>query len=679
MNRLAGLFIVLSCVFTISFSAVPGKIHLASLFSDNMVLQQQRLVPVWGTGDPGAKVIVTATWGASAETNVDSSGKWMIRMQTPKAGGPYVMQVRMGDTLLQYQNVMTGEVWLCSGQSNMEMPLQGWPPNTFVEHSAEEISAATNGNIRLVSVPRASSLTPLSTFEGRWVECNPKTIPGFSAVAYFFGKALFAKLHVPIGLIFSSWGGTPAEAWTGMDTLARFSEFDTVLSKIVATRARLGEFDRWLSQFRVIDMRANTSPTRWVGLKFDDDSCARPDFPDSLWHTMQLPRLWETTEVGNFDGVVWFRRTVEIPKAWVGKSLTLELGPIDDMDITYVNGSRVGAYETEGFYSQDRVYTVPDSLVRDSLVCIAVRVLDYQGGGGIWGNGKRLCLRSTVPDSIIPLEGSWRYLPVADLVSGKLYVLGDQDLKYFTRPMLPIEVSSQTPSSLYQGMILPLVPYSLRGVIWYQGESNVSNPDQYARLFPAMIRNWRDVFHEPDLPFYYVQIAPFAYGGRSHSELLREAQLKTLSLKNTGMAVTMDIGDPNNIHPADKIDVGDRLARWALAKTYGLKIEPSGPLPTKVSRTRRFVVIRFDHAGKGLVLKDTTNGTGFTIAGADSVFHPASVRLSKQSIRVFAPSVSNPLAVRYAFTDTSHATLFNKDGLPAPSFRTDGWEMAKSK
>ena len=390
---------------------------------------------------------------------------------------------------------------------------------------------------------------------------------------------------------------------------------------------------------------------------------------------MTLPRLWESTEMGNFDGAVWFRRTVEIPKSWVGKGLVVELGPIDDMDITYVNGAHVGGYETEGYYSMNRTFTVPPVLVKDSLLHLAVRVLDIQGGGGIWGNRQRMCVHPVGSDSTIALDGPWRYLPVADLVNAKFYVFGPWGDKYFSRPILPIDVSASTPSALYQGMILPLIPFSLRGVIWYQGESNVSNPGQYARLFPAMIRNWRDVFRSPDLPFYYVQIAPYAYGGTSHSELLREAQLKTLMLKNTGMAVTLDIGNSQNIHPSDKQDVGARLARWALAKTYGKKLECSGPIPSKVTRTKTAVEIRFDHAQNGLVLKDTTRGTGFEIAGADSTFHPASVRLLKDRIQVFNPAVQRPLAVRYAFTDTSMGTLFNKDGLPASSFRTDDWKV----
>lgn len=674
MKRLVALLLIVGPGVSLNAFSASGTFQVAPLFTNHMVLQQQRAVPVWGTGDPGKSIVVEGSWGKEARTTIDSSGKWMVHLQTPKAGGPFSMQIQMGDTVLQLTDVMSGEVWLCSGQSNMEMPLQGWPPYAFVEHSAQEIQAATNPDIRLFTVSRNASLLPLSTCTGEWVECSPKTAAGFSAVAYFFGKDLYARLHVPIGLIHSSWGGTPAEAWTGLDTLARFPEFDTVVSRMGAARDSLKVFDRWLTQFPVIDMRGKTGPTKWVGLAFDDDSCSLPGFPDSGWRTMKLPTLWESTEVGNFDGIVWFRRTVEIPKSWIGRDLTLELGPIDDMDITYVNGTRVGGYESEGYYSQPRIYTVGGSLVRDSIVSIAVRVLDYQGGGGIWGNGKRMCLHPAGSDSTITLEGEWRYLPVADLINDRFFVFGDKVNTYFHRPYLPIEVSSQTPGALYQGMILPLVPFSLRGVIWYQGESNVSNPGLYTRLFPAMIKEWRDVFHQPDLPFYYVQIAPFAYGGKSHSELLREAQLRTLSLKNTGMAVTLDIGNPQNIHPADKIDVGDRLARWALAKTYGMKrIACSGPLPAKVTRSKHYVEIRFTYANKGLVLKDTTDGTGFVIAGKDSVFHPASVHLLRDRIRVFNPTVMNPLAVRYAFTDTSHATLFNKEGLPAPSFRTDGW------
>ena len=675
MKLPAFLFAVALTLCTSVALALPAKNHIASLFTDNMVLQQQRTVPVWGTGTPGAVVSLRASWGKAAVAKVDSAGAWQAGIATPKAGGPFTLEVVIGDSLIALRNVMVGEVWLCSGQSNMEMPLQGWPPNTFIDSAASEIRNATTGDIRLFTVPRAASIIPLADCEGRWAECSPATVSGFSATAYFFGRSLYQKLHVPIGLIHSSWGGTPAEAWTGMDTLAHFVEFDTTLSKIVATRDSLGVFDHWLSQFPIIDLRGNVSPARWAGLQFQDDTCAAPGFPDSLWRTMKLPTLWESTAMGNFDGAVWFRKTVEIPRTWVGKELVVELGPVDDMDVTYVNGVHVGGYETEGYYALNRTYTIPPVVVKDSLLHLAVRVLDIQGGGGIWGNGQRMCIHPVGSDSIIALNGLWRYLPVADLINSRFSVFGPWGDKYSSRPALPIDVTAFTPSALYQGMILPIVPFSFRGVIWYQGESNVSNPGQYARLFPAMIRNWRDVFHAPDMPFYFVQIAPFAYGGTSHSELLREAQMKTLALKNTGMAVTLDIGNPRNIHPGDKQDVGARLARWALAKTYGMKLECSGPIPTKVTRTKTAVEIRFDHAQSGLVLKDTTNGTGFVIAGSDSTFHPASVRLVKDRLQVFSPTVQRPLAVRYAFTDTSMGTLFNKDGLPASSFRTDDWKV----
>ncbi|HTX98564.1 MAG TPA: sialate O-acetylesterase [Bacteroidota bacterium] len=673
MKFLSMFFLLAFVVLVSPVFAGPAPNRLASVFSDNMVLQQQRAVPVWGNGSPGAAVSVQASWGKSASGTVGVDSAWQVRLQTPRAGGPFTLEIHVGDSLFTLKNVMVGEVWLCSGQSNMEMPLQGWPPNAVIDSSAREIREATYGDIRLLTVPRAASLLPLSTFNARWVECSPATASGFSATAYFFGRALYKKLHVPIGLVHSSWGGTPAEAWTGLDTLARFPEYDTVLSKMTAARESLGVFARWLSQYPMIDMRGTVAPDRWAGLKFRDDSCALAAYPDSLWPTMQLPRLWETTDMGNFDGVVWFRRTIEMPKSWEGRELVLELGPIDDMDITYVNGTRVGGYESEGYYAMNRVYTIPTTSVRDSLLHIAVRVLDYQGGGGIWGNGQRMRVHPAGSDSSIALEGTWRYWPVADLVSGVFYIFGPSGRGYFSRPYLPIDVSSFTPASLYQGMILPLVPFSLAGTIWYQGESNVSNPGLYARLFPAMIRNWRDVFHLADMPFDFVQIAPFAYGGASHSELLREAQFKTLSLKNTGMAVTLDIGNTKNIHPGDKQDVGSRLALWALSKTYGKNIECSGPIPVKVTRTKKFVEIRFDHAKHGLVLRDTASGSGFVIAGADSVFHPASVRLVNDRIQVSSPNVHHPLAVRYAFTDTSMGTLFNKEGLPAPSFRTDGW------
>ena len=656
-------------------AASGSEFRLAPLFGDNMVLQQASLVTVWGWGVPGQPVALSASWGGHAEGTIGANGAWNVKLKTPRAGGPFVIEVRSGGSSVLYMNnVMTGEVWLCSGQSNMEMPLSGWPPSDTIQNSGFEVRNSANCAIRFFTVTRQTSAVPESTCIGQWVESSPVIAPGFSATAYFFAKSLQQALHVPVGMIHSSWGGTPVEAWMSTETIAKVPEFDTTMQKLAASKESRVRVDRWLEQFPTVEIRKDDPANRWKDLHFNDDSCSRIAYDETGWHVMRLPVYWESTELGDIVGAVWFRKHLRIPSSWVGKDLVVELGPVDDMDVTFVNGKRVGGIETEGAYKVPRVYSVPAAAVTDSNLCVAVRVLDYQGGGGIWGNREPMNVHPAGVADSIPLSGDWKYLPVAELYGGKLHVFGAKGEKFFTRPSLPIGIGPSTPTTLFNGMIAPLVPFTIKGAIWYQGESNVGNPMLYERLFPMMISNWRDAFASPSLPFYYVQIAPYEYGVRDRSQLLREAQLKTLALKNTGMAVTLDIGNPKNIHPANKPAVGERLARWALARTYGRTVAYSGPLLSKVRVHSGVVELKFEHAGKGLVVEDANGQNGFQIAGPDSVFRSATVKVSGDRLIVSNPEIPHPLAVRYAFTHAPAATLFNKDGLPATSFRTDDWQ-----
>jgi len=343
------------------------------------------------------------------------------------------------------------------------------------------------------------------------------------------------------------------------------------------------------------------------------------------------------------------------------------------MDETYLNGKKIGETMKDGFWKVERVYTVPASSVNDSVLQVAIRVLDTQGGGGVWGEGKQMFISSDSSETKIPLEGTWKYLPVAEYRSGIFWVYGVSDNQFKNRPKLPIDFSGYSPTALYNGMISPIIPFAIRGAIWYQGESNTNKPALYKQLFPAMIGDWRKAFHRGDFPFYFVQIAPYAYGGQTNSQLLREAQLQSLKVKNTGMAVTLDIGNPKNIHPANKEEVGTRLALWALAKTYGKKVVCSGPLFKSMKIVKGTIVLSFDQAGKGLVLRDQEADQNFAIAGEDKMFRKATVKVDGKRLLVFHPDIQRPLAVRYAWSDTAQGTFFNKEGLPASSFRTDAW------
>ena len=672
--RLTHLIAIL--IFCSAFAlAEDSPFRLAPLFTDNMVLQQERSVPVWGRGTPGDTIALRASWGEEAKTVVGVDSSWAVNLKTPSAGGPSRIEIRHDQTVLYLSNVLIGEVWLCSGQSNMEMPLEGWPPNDTIANSAQEIgNSFFFPTIRMFTVKRAFSPVPESMCEGSWVECSPATAPGFSATAYFFGKALQQALKVPVGLIHSSWGGTAVESWMSADRLSGIAGYDTVIQKIRSGADSLRVLEEWLARFPVIDVRQRVQNTRWRNLVFNDSACAATVFNDSGWHQMRLPVLWERTGLGEFDGAVWFRKQITIPAGWVHRDLVLELGPVDDMDVTYVNGLKVGGHEEAGMWNVDRVYGVPASVVDSTLLEIAVRVIDYQGGGGIYGQEKALSLHPAGGDERVSLSGNWKYLPVAEYRDQRFFVFGAEGQAYDKRPHLPIDFSGYSPTMLYNAMIAPLAPFAIRGTIWYQGEANTGNPALYRMLFPSMIQNWRSTFRNDNLPFYYVQIAPYEYGPATLSQLLREAQLATLAVPNTGMAVTMDIGNPRNIHPANKQDVGGRLAIWALAKTYHKKVAFSGPLYKSMKKKNNEIELVFENAGKGLVLKNGAHGNGFQIAGPDSLFVDAVVRVRGTSVYLSNPQVKNPLAVRYAFSNTAEGTLFNRDGLPASSFRTDTWE-----
>jgi sialate O-acetylesterase len=672
MNVLLLAFLIL--ITTPHLLSQERPFRLAPLFTDNVVLQQNSEVPIWGKGIAGARITVNCSWGISASTRVGTDGMWLVRTSTPAAGGPYDVTVNHDDTTCILRNVLIGEVWLCSGQSNMEMPLQGWPPGDTIANWAAEIKKSAYSSIRLFTVRRTFSAAPEFACEGSWSECSPFTSPAFSATAYFFGRMLYDSLHIPIGLIHSSWGGTAVESWMSAEYLSRFHQYDTTLRKIDDSQASVKLLQDWLARFPVIDMKSRNGPDRWRGLTFQDERCAALAFNDSAWHVMALPVVWERSELGEFDGVVWFRRRIEIPRSWLHRDLTLELGPIDDMDITYVNGTNIGSQEGEGFWKIGRVYRVPKALVDTTVIQIAVRVVDTQGGGGIFGEPSAMAIHPEGDNVRIALAGIWKYLPLAELRGDRFYVMGPAEEIFWTRPRLPINVSAYTPTALYNGMIAPLVPMTFRGAIWYQGESNVDNAGMYRDLFPLMIKNWRSAFQVPDLPFYYVQIAPYEYEHPVQSQYLREAQFLTLSLENTGMAVTMDIGNPKNIHPANKQDVGKRLALWALAKTYKRTIPFTGPLYHSMNREKNRIVLSFEHADRGLLLRDRPGGNRFQIAGEDSVFRDAKVVVRGGKLVVWNPEIRKPLAVRYAFTNAPAPTLFNMEGLPSPSFRTDDWE-----
>ncbi|MCF8413535.1 MAG: glycosyl hydrolase family 2 [Melioribacteraceae bacterium] len=666
LNLLSIIFLI-----TISISAQSNSLQLPSIFSDNMVLQQESSVKFWGTGNPGSEVSINSSWNENAKTKIDNSGKWQLDIKTASYGGPYVVNVFSGKEKIEFKNILLGEVWVCSGQSNMEMPLKGWPPRDLIEGSESIIKNSAKDNIRLFTVNRSYSLEPMEDCEGSWTESNPETTGNFSATAYFFGKRLFDELGVPIGLIHTSWGGTPAEAWTKKEKLETISEFQPILKQIGRGNELMKTYKNWLAQFPSVNFDRDGDSEYWGKFDFNDQELSSFGYDDTDWPKMNLPSHFESSVLGEYDGIVWFRKDIVVPESWIGKNIKISLGPIDDMDATYINGTKIGGYEGGGFWQVLRNYDIPANLLTSNNISIAVRVIDTQGGGGIYGFPDQLYIQNG--DERISLTGEWKFLPLAEVDNTKFVLFGNEADVYLNRPKLPFRIGPNTPSTLYNAMINPIIPYGIRGAIWYQGESNTGQPFLYQELFSKMIENWRSEWGLGDFPFYYVQIAPFNYG-ETQSQYLREAQFKTdLSTANTGMAVTLDIGNAENIHPGKKFEVGSRLALLALNKTYGKSLISSGPIYSSHRISGNALILNFENAENGLKMDYSLSKNEFQIAGEDKIFYPADVKIDGNTIICSSSKVDNPKAVRYAWSNTPTAVLSNNSGLPASSFRTDDW------
>ena len=669
MKKLYFLFI---SVLVVACNKENSIIELPTLFTDHMVLQQKTDVAIWGNANPGSKIKITGSWEKTVETVTDSAGSWLANIETPEAGGPFELSIKNKSRKIIIHDVMIGEVWLCSGQSNMEMTMKGFSSGDTILDAVNEIKNANYNNIRAFNVIKAISDKPEKNCKGKWLVCSPKTADEFSATAFFYAKKLNMDLKVPIGIIHSSWGGTPAESWISIEPLINDQDFSEIAIEIEAARDEYKKYREWLNSHDILEFTDVSFDSAFIGIDFNDSIWGTADYDDQHWDTINLPKLWEDAEIGTFDGAVWFRKKIIIPESIQKQNLKLSLGPIDDMDIVFFNGIKIGGYEVDGFWDKPRVYDIPSEVVKSGENQIAVRVIDTRGGGGIYGDEAELKITGNNNESI-NLSGAWKYNIIAEYYDNKIYLFDAEENDYHTKPELKIELSAYNPTMLFNAMISPLIPFTIKGAIWYQGESNVGRANQYARIFPILIKDWRVKWNIGEFPFYFVQIAPYDYSGEidgNESAYLRDAQRRTLSLPNTGMAVTLDIGDFNNIHPANKKDVGERLALWALANDYEKELICSGPLYLSHEIIDNKIVIEFDYAGAGLVFKDNIN-EGFEICGKNKQYRKAQAIIDNGNVIVSHPEIKNPVHVRYAFYDGSIATLFNIEGLPASSFTTE--------
>lgn len=638
---------------------IPAQatVRVPKLVGDHMVLQRDKPLQLWGWADAGEAVTVAFRGKAYPAKIGGVGGKWTVTLPAQPAGGPYEMTIK-GSNTLQIKDVLLGDVWLASGQSNME-----WPLKQNVNNSQQEIAQANYPRIRLLNVQNATAASPQAEFDSKgWQVCSPQTVGDFSAVAYFFGRDLHQQYKVPIGLISSVWGGTVAEAWTSGAGLRKLPEF---APQVAALESNTGPARQQADYAAALAAWKKSPASQDRGLLPGQPSWADPAYVTTAWPTMQLPGLWENQaeqpKLRDFDGIVWLRKEVTLPATATGKPLTLSLAQIDDRDSTWFNGVLVGS--TSG-HTQPRRYTVPATLVRAGRNVVTVRVVDTGGGGGIWGSPEELFLKTTT--QTMPLTGAWQYQTAFDPAS---------------IPKNPFPNGTQNlPTMLYNAMIAPLVPYTLKGVIWYQGESNAGRAYQYRTLFPALIQDWRTQFGQKELPFIFVQLASFGPQQDQPADYdwaeLREAQSLTLQQPRTGMAVALDLGNPDDIHPLNKQDVGHRLALEARRVVYEDKtVISSGPTYKSMKIDGNKVRLTFDHAGGGLVLKDTSGPhlKGFAIAGADRKFVWAKGQLEGNTLVLYSDEVPTPVAVRYAWGNSPFVNLYNKEGLPSPPFRTDTW------
>lgn len=636
---------------------VPNALRLPAVFSSHMVLQRDRANPIWGWDCPGTRVQVKL--GVQVlEAVAAADGVWRTYLPALPAGGPLTLEIT-GSSTQVLEDVLVGEVWLASGQSNME-----WS-NLQAAHPDKELPAAQHPRLRLLRIPNTPAWEPATDVAARWTPCTPETAEGFSAVAYHFGRELQESLDVPVGLIQSAWGGTRVEAWTSEEALRKVMHLEGDLARFPRNEAELDSvkagFEAAAHAWEMSYLPADP------GNEGEAQGWARSDFDDTAWREIWLPCMWQTQGM-RFNGVVWFRRTVELPAGWQGRPLRLELGILDDFDHTYVNGTAVGSHPkgTVAAYKIRRSYAVPATLVQGPQLTIAVRVFDHFGQGGFAGPVDALRLfPEDAPDQALALAGSWRCE-----VEHRIELLGPEIFR--TYPPQPHALESQNrPAALYNGMIAPLVSYGLRGAIWYQGESNAEEYHLYGDRFRAMIRDWRDRWGQGTFPFLFVQLANFI--ASPAWPRLREVQAQVAASEpGVALAVTIDIGNPVDIHPTNKREVGRRLALLARADVYGEVLLARGPEMAEVQIQGSRASVRFRHA-ENLRGADGRAPRGFTVAGADRVFVPAQADVTGPVVHLQAPGVVQVQAVRYADADAPEASLVNAAGLPAVPFRTDGW------
>ena len=699
MKKLGILFIINTLIFISCKSSEQKKLSLPSVFSNHMVLQQKANVSIWGNSIADHPVEIKGSWGSNVITIANSKGEWEASLETPSFGGPFELSIRSNEQNIVFSDVMIGEVWLASGQSNMEWNINQSEGGRGIDNKNEYLSA-NYSEIRMFNIPQDLSGKYLN--DVKWLIINPENIEksvkggvnnGISATAFFFAVKLYTKLNIPIGIINSSWGGTRVEAWTSHKKLKELMpnllnigkrhQFFNNKSKLISYNDSIAKLNNEMFGIKtvLIPDYDNMGIRDWAELDLNDREFSKKSFDDSSWD-FWLPKSIskEQKNSGSFeskldennqiisDGVIWFRAKINIENIESEYSLIINNG-IDDLDLTYFNGQLIG--NTIG-WDKARNYKIPKEILEKGENSIAIRVYDGGGPGGINGIVE---VKNSLTSQTIPFN-SFKFKHQAFITNKKLWIhnYSLEDLiknSSILQKNIQREIifnDSNEYGILFERMISPILPYSIKGAIWYQGEANVSNYNEYQELFSGMIDDWRENWGF-NFPFYYAQIAPYRYSKNEFSHQLRDAQRKVLeSTSKTGMAILSDVGEENDIHPRNKKDVGERLALLALKNDYGFDIVSSGPLYQSHQNFDKYIEVDFKSKGSGLSAKE--NLSGFEIASENGIFHQASAKITNDKVRVFSKNVNNPIQVRYGWKNWFKGTLFNKEGLPASSFNS---------
>ncbi len=629
-----------------------AQVSLPKMFGDNMVLQRELKIPVWGISSPGA-TIIAELGSKKATTKADQVGEWMVHLPKFKAGGPYTLKIYekgKSDEAIVLNGILIGDVWLASGQSNMEWQVQQ------AKDADKEIASASFPQVRFIMVNHSNQVKPQTDISTNgWKVCDSTSVKELSAVACFFARKIHADQNVPVGIVQSTWGGTRIEPWTSRKML-----LTSPITKEKTLSADTLHYNREdiirdsLIQVRFWEIVYNPQNNA-------DKIFTAPDYDDSGWTEIEMPKVLKDFGIGDYDGMVWMRKKISLPESYAGKDLTINLGHPEMNYSLYFNGSEI--CKNQWYSNATHSYTIPAALVQSGENTIAVRIAMLWAGGGLNpGNDIYITDGSTE----VALAGTWLY---------------EKDLE----PQIPkLPGNQEYPTVLFNSMINPLIPYGIKGFIWYQGESNAEEAYNYRELFPMLITDWRNHWQQGKLPFIYVQLANFMQRNPLPSESewaeLREAQAMALSLPNTGMACAIDIGDAGTIHPLNKQEVGRRLALIANKTVYkqdGIII--SGPMYKSYQKEGNRIRIRFSSIGAGLSARDGKEVTGFAIAGDDKQFHWAKAVIEDNEVVVYCDEVENPVAVRYAWADNPECNLINSEGLPAVPFRTDDWKGITQK